>query len=194
MALPNQQLFLDRFIAFNKRRYSDDPEFVAQLSTLTLSNTSFFNFREVEVSPGVFAHFFDVDSPNILEGVDQQFLPADYAKNGPADLEDETPLLKADLERKTVQGIYFLGTSEEDSVGAVLVLNGQVNPANLKSLVKEKCFFDLQDEEITVSEDLTTVTIDSQTIEGVLQVVESIVDGLPRYNGQHRANGSIRAL
>lgn len=190
MALPNQQLFLDRFIAFNKRRYSDDPQFVAELSALTLDKITFSNFREVELGGGVTAHYFDVDSAT-FEGVDQRFLPADYAKNGPAQLEDETPMLKEDLETKTVQGIYFLGTSEADSVGAVLVLNGQVNPTNIKAIVKEKCFFDLKDEEITVSEDLTTVTIDSQTIEGVLQVVECLYDGLARFNGQYRYNGEI---
>jgi len=191
MAFPNDELFLERFIAYNKRRYSSNPEFVAQLSSLTLSNTTFFNFRKVKLPSGEFAHFVDVDSPEILQGVDQQYLPADYALHGPALLVDETPYIKDDLQVKTIQGVYFLGTSEEDSVGAVVMLQGQVSVAKLKQVIKEKCQFILQDSEITVSQDLTFVTIDSRTIGGVVQVVESLYDGVPRYNGVFRHDGTI---
>jgi len=191
MAFPNDELFLERFIAYNKRRYSSNPEFVAQLSSLTLSNTTFYNFRKVKLPSGEFAHFVDVDSPEILQGVDQQYLPADYAKHGPAELVDETPYIKDDLQVKTIQGVYFLGTSEEDSVGAVVMLQGQVSIVNLKKLIKEKCHFILQDSEITVSQDMTFVTIDSRTIGGVVQVVESLYDGVPRYNGVFRHDGTI---
>lgn len=191
MAFPNDELFLERFIAYNKQRYSSNPEFVAKLSSLTLSNTTFFNFRKVPIPGGGIAHFVDVDSPSILEGVDQEYLPADYAKHGPSKLEDETPFVKDDLKVKTVQGIYFLGTSEQDSVGAVVMLSGQVNPANLKQIIKEKCFFELKDSEIVVNQDMTMVTIDSRTITGVLQIVESLFDGIPRYNGVFRHDGTI---
>jgi len=191
MAFPNDELFLERFIAYNIRRYSSDPEFVAKLQTLTLTNTTFFNFRKVQLATGGVAHYVDVNSPGILEGIDQQYLPADYTKHGPSEIEDEVPFLKEDLEVKTVQGVYFLGTSKEDSVGAVVMLNGHVNAAELKALVKEKCLFVLQDNEIVVSNDMTYVTIDSRTINGVLKVVESLYDGVPRYNGVFRHDGTI---
>lgn len=191
MAFPNDELFLERFIAYNKRRYSSNPEFVAQLSSLTLSNTTFFNFRKVQSPTGEIAHYVDVDSPAILVGSDQQYLPADYAKHGPAELVDETPYVKDELEVKLIQGVYFLGTSEQDSVGAVVMLQGQVNITALKELIKEKCLFVLKDSEIIVSEDLTFVTIDSRTIGGVLQIVESLYDGVNRYNGVFRYDGTI---
>lgn len=191
MAFPNDELFLERFIAYNKRRYSSNPEFVAKLSTLTLANTTFFNFRKVQGPGSVVVHYVDVDSPAILVGTDQQYLPADYTKHGPAELVDEAPYVKDDLQIKTVQGVYFLGTSEEDSVGAVVMLQGQVNVPALKQLIQEKCLFILKDSEITVSEDMTFVTIDSRTIAGVVQVVESLYDGVNRYNGVFRYDGTI---
>lgn len=191
MAFANDQLFLNRFIAFNKQRYEGDPEFVSKLDGLTLSTINFSNFRVEEVEPGVTAHFFDVDSPQLLTGDNQQYLPADYAVNGTAQMAEPDPVELTDLQRKGVQGIYFLGVSAEDKVGAVLVYNGQKTVQNIKDLVKENCYFELTDEEIAVDEGLTLVTIDSHTIGGILQVVESLYDDVPRYNGQFRYDGTI---
>lgn len=191
MAFPNDQLFLDRFVAYNKRRYKDDPVFVDKLNALTLQTIQFSNFRKVELENGVTAHLVDVNSENILHGVNQKYIPADFVKHGPAELEEKDPLSKDDLERKGVQGIYFLGVGADDNVGAVLVYNGSKNLENIKALVMEKCYFELTDEDIKVSEDLTLVTIDSKTIVGVLQVVESLYDDSPRYNGQYSYNGTL---
>lgn len=191
MAFPNDQLFLDRFIAFNKGRYIDEPAFVSKLDTLTLETIEFSNFRKVEVEPGVIAHLVDVNSTGVLTGVDQQYLPADYTKNGPASLEEPDPVAMDELERKGVQGIFFLGLSPEDTVGAVLVYNGNKTLENIKAIVKEKCLFELTDADITIDEDLTLVTIDSRTIGGVLQVVEGLYDDIPRFNGQFRYDGTI---
>jgi len=191
MAFPNDQLFLDRFIAFNKRRYVDEPAFVSKLNSLTLDTIQFSNFRKVEIEPGVVAHLVDVDSAGILTGDGQQYLPADYVKNGPAELEEPDPVAMDALERKGVQGIFFLGVSPEDTVGAVLVYNGKKTPENIKAIVMEKCYFELTDADITIDEDLTLVTIDSRTIGGVLQVVEGLYDDIPRYNGQFRYDGTI---
>jgi len=191
MATPNDQLFLNRFVEYNKKRYSNEPEFVAQLDALTLSNIQFVNFREVDVGGGVIAHFYDVVSPGLLRGVDQQFLPADYAKNGPASLENPEPILVDDITSQIAEGIYLLGEDQESSVGAIVVLAGKVDADHIKSIVKEKCFFDLKDDEIQVNEEQTLVTIDSRTIGGVLQIVESIYDGVARYNGIFRYDGEI---
>ena len=191
MAFPNDQLFLNRFIAFNKSRYADNPDFVAQLNALTLDKISFTNFRTVEVEPGVIAHLYDVDSPNLLTGDDQRYLPADYVKNGTAQLAEPDPVELSVLQAKAVQGIFFLGTGPEDSVGAVLVYNGFRTAENIKALVKENCFFELAGSDIVVNEDLTLVTIDSPTIGGILQVVEGLYDDVPRFNGQYRYDGTI---
>jgi len=191
MAFPNDQLFLDRFISYNKERYKDEPTFVQALSALTLSTISFTNFRKVDVGGGQFAHLVDVDSPGLLTGDDQQYLPADYVENGPAQMEEPDPVDLETLKRKGVQGIYFLGVSAEETVGAVLVYNGQKTVENIKALVKEHCYFELADDEITVDQDVTFVTIDSRTITGVVQVVESLYDDVPRFNGQFRYDGTI---
>lgn len=191
MSFPNDQLFLNRFVSFNKNRYQSEPDFVAKLDTLTLETIQFSNFRKVEVEPGVAAHLVDVEAAGVLTGDGQQYLPADYTKNGPAALEEEDPVAMDELEIKGVQGIFFLGVSAEETVGAVLVYNGKKTLENIKTLVKEKCYFDLTDEDITVSEDLTLVTIDSRTIGGILQVVEGLYDDIPRYNGQFRYDGTI---
>lgn len=194
MALPNDQLFLDRFIAVNKRRFANDPAFVAKLSALTLDKVTFSNFRKVQVSAGVVAHLYDVDSPKLFRGVDQRFMPANYATNGPSELAEPNALIMDDLIRRDVEGIYLLGASKPAAVGAVLVLKGHRTFEKIHGLIKDKCLFVLQDNEINVSEDLTTVTIDSHTIGGVLQVVESLYDEFPRYNGQFRYDGAVRAL
>lgn len=191
MAFPNDQLFLDRFIAFNKRRYADEPEFVEKLNNLSLQNTIFSNFRELEVEPGVIARVVDVDVANVLTGDDQQYLPADYVKDGTAELQEPDPLSLAELKQKGTPGIYFLGVSAEETVGAVLVYNGKLTVETIKTLVKENCYFDLADEDIEVNEDRTLVTLDSRTIVGVLQVVEGLYDDIPRYNGQFRYDGTI---
>jgi hypothetical protein len=191
MAFPNDQLFLDRFIAFNKTRYIDEPNFVSKLNALTLDTIQFSNFRKVEIEPGVMAHLVDVDAANVLTGDDQQYFPADYAKNGPALLEEPDPVAMDELERKGVQGIFFLGLSPEDTVGAVLVYNGSKTPENIKAIVKEKCLFELTDADIQIDAGLTLVTIDSRTIGGVLQVVEGLYDDVPRFNGQFRYDGTI---
>lgn len=194
MALPNDQLFLDRFIAFNTNRYKDEQRIVDVLTSLTLDNIEFSNFRKVTLESGDVRHLVDVDSTSKLTGDDQEYTPADYVKNKTATLVEPDPLELDALKRKGVQGIYFLGLSAEETVGAVLVYNGSKTIENIKAQIKEKCLYELSDSDIIVAEDLTFVTIDSRTITGVVEVVESLYDDIPRYNGQFRADGTIRAL
>lgn len=193
MALPNDKLFLDRFIAYNTDRYKDEQHIVDVLSGLTLDNIAFSNYRKVTLESGESRHLVDVDHIQ-LTGDDQEYTPADYAKNEVATLVEPDPLELDALKQKGVQGIYFLGLSAEETVGAVLVYNGSKTIENIKAQIKEKCLYDLSDSDITVAEDLTFVTIDSRTIIGIVQVVEGLYDDIPRYNGQFRADGSIRAL
>lgn len=191
MAFPNDQLFLDRFISFNKERYKTEPDFVAELDALTLGSIAFSNFRkEVQVNGDVH-HLVDVRSPGLLRGKDQSYMPADYAIDGTAQLVDEIVRPKEELEEQLTEGVYFLGVSAEEHIGAILVYKGKKTVERIKDLVKSKCYFDLADNEITVSEDMTTIAIDSRTITGLLDVIESLYDDLPRYNGRYRYDGVI---
>lgn len=194
MALPNDQLFLERFIAFNKRRYAEDPHILSQLDRLTLDNTEFNNFRVVESTPGVYTHIVDVLTPKILMGDDQQYLPADYAKDGVSELKDGTVLLLEEIKERSEQGIYLLVTGGAEYAGAVLVWKGHKTDENIINLIRQNCYFELGEAEVMVSQDKSTVDVNSRTIDSLLFVVEGLYDNLPRFNGQYRANGSVRAL
>lgn len=191
MAFPNDQLFLDRFISFNKERYKTEPDFVAKLDALTLNSVTFTNFRKEVQENGDVHHLVDARSVGLLRGKDQSYLPADYAIDGTAQLVDETVRTKEDLEQQLTEGVYFLGVSAEEHIGAILVYKGKKTVERIKELVKSNCYFDLADDEITVGEDMTTIAIDSRTIVGLLDVIESLYDDLPRYNGRYHYDGTI---
>jgi hypothetical protein len=192
MAFPNQQLFLDRFIAYNKNRYKDDPEIVEALNALQLGAVTFLNPRK-ETVDGVTQHLTDLNVPGVLTAVNQRFIPADYPLHGVAQLVSENPLVMADLQLEMEAGVYWLRTDEDGSkVGALLVAHGEKTEANVLSLIKGKCLFDLQDSEITVNDDVTQVAIDSPTITGLLAVVESLGDITEAvYNGDFAFDGTL---
>lgn len=192
MASPNEQLFLDRFIAYNQDRYKDEPTFVNALTALTLGQVTFSNFRKAD-NAGIITYLVDVDSPSLFTGVDQKYQPADYTANGPANLIEPTPLALADLQAKTVQGIYLL-SGEGDSVsGAVLVSNGSKNTETVLQIIKNSCKYVLVDEEITIDQQVTLATIDSHTVVGTLTIVESnggiITDAI--HDGTYLHDGTL---
>jgi len=192
MASPNEQLFLDRFIAYNQDRYKDEPTFVNALTALTLGQVTFSNFRKAD-NAGVITYLVDVDSPALFTGVDQKYQPADYTANGPANLIEPTPLALADLQAKTVQGIYLL-SGEGDSVsGAVLVSKGSKNAETVLQIIKTSCKYVLVDEEITIDQQVTLATIDSHTVVGTLTIVESnggvITDAI--HDGTYLHDGTL---
>jgi len=192
MAFPNEQLFLDRFIAYNQDRYKDEPTFVNALTALTLGQVTFSNFRKAD-NAGIITYLVDVDSPSLFTGVDQKYQPADYTANGPANLIEPTPLALADLQAKTVQGIYLL-SGEGDSVsGAVLVSKGSKDAATVLQIIKNSCKYVLADEEISIDQPVTLVTIDSHTVVGTLTIVESnggvITDAI--HDGTYLHDGTL---
>ena len=192
MAFPNEQLFLDRFIAYNQDRYKDEQNFVDALTALTIGQVAFTNFRKSE-NAGVITYLVDVDSPQLFTGVDQKYQPADYVANGPANLIDPTPLTLTELESKTVQGIYLL-SGEGDSVsGAVLVRQGFKDSATVLQIIKDSCKYVLSDEEITVDQLVSSAVIDSHTVIGTLTVVESnageITDAI--HDGTYLHDGTL---
>jgi len=191
MAFPNEQLFLDRFIAYNQDRYKDEPTFVNALSALTLGQVTFSNFRKAD-NAGIITYLVDVDSPSLFTGVDQKYQPADYIANGPANLIEPTPLSLADLQSKTVQGVYLL-VGEGDSVsGAVLVRNGSLTAEVVLQIIKDSCKYVLSDEEITIDQQVTTATIDSHTVVGSLTIVEANSTARPKYDGTYKYDGTIK--
>lgn len=193
MAFPNRQLFLERFIAYNKVRYKDEPKFVETLDKLQLSAIEFTNPRE-EFAPGQPPkHLVDMAVPGVLTALNQRFIPADFPDHGVADLVTPTPFAPEDLPKETVTGIYWLLTGEgEEKKGSVLVAKGSKAKETIISLIQEKCIFDLQPSEITVSDDLSTATIKSSTILGLLTVVESIGDLEEAiFNGDYIFDGTL---
>lgn len=190
MAIPNNQLFLDRFIEYNVERYQDNPSFVQTLQGLTLAQVSLTNFREVTLEGGQLAHLYDIDLPGIFSGKNQMFYPADYIQHKVALFEEADPVTPDVLETKGTAGIYKLVAGG----GSALVLNGKKDNSTVLALIKEKCLYDLSSDQIVISQDISSVTINSPTVVGTLSVTESIFDGIQRYNGQYRVDGSIRAL
>lgn len=192
MAFPNQQLFLDRFIAYNKNRYKDDPYLVKAFGALTLSDIAFTNLRK-ETKDGVTRHVTDVDAPGVFTGENQRYIPADYSLHGVAQLVSENPLALSQLRLELEAGIYWLRTDENGvKVGALLVEKGEKNVENILRLVKGKCLYDLEVSDISIDEDISQVTIDSVTITGSLQVVESLGDiNEATYDGTFIFDGTL---
>lgn len=190
MAIPNTQLFLDRFIEVNVERYADRPSIVQIFQGLTLAQVTFSNFKEVILEGGQVAHQYDVDMPGVFTGKNQMYYPADYLIHDVAAFVTEDLIAEDQKDRQGEAGIYHL----DPEGGFSLVLNGDLALDKVHALIKEKCNYVLADDEIVVSEDLTSVTIKSETVVGVIPVVESLFDGLQRYNGQYRYNGAISYL
>lgn len=193
MAFPNQQLFLERFVATNKVRYSDKPQFIAQLDQLTLGQITFSNPRK-DTTGGIMKHLVDMAVPGVFNAFNQKFIPGNYPDHGVAILVSPDPLSATDLPKELTPGIYWLLTGVGvEKQGAVLVPKDGKTEAAIISLIKEKCLFDLQDVDIMVSGDLSSVTIDSSTIIGTLQVVESLGGSLTDaiHDGTYLHDGTL---
>ena len=194
MALPNQELFLDRFIAFNKERYSSDPAVLEILNHLSLNAVVFFNPRKETLPTGEIKHTTDLEVPGVLLANDQSYLPANFPDHGVADLVTTDPIVEGDLPAIPTVGIYWTVDAEgEPKRGAVLVAKGSKNKEAIIDLVVSKCRFVLERDEVSVDDNLVSVTIDSPTIVGTLVVVESMVDlNVNHYDGVHKHDGSIK--
>ena len=177
MALPNDQLFLDRFIAFNTNRYKDEQRIVDVLNTLTLGNTVFSNFRKVTLEGGEIRRLVDVDHVNILTGDAQEYTAADFIENRVSVLVKEEAVTLTEAALITEPGIYRLSdVGAPDSNGIVMVPYGTNASGNLqdvvKSLIETNCKYSLVDADISLDGSLDFVLIDSKTIVGNLWVAE----------------------
>jgi len=193
MASVNEQLFLDRFIEYNKHRYADNPSFVAKLDQLDIANVTFGDFQRTENTPGEVLYTVDISSPKLFNGAEQSYKPASYISDKASTVVEEEPLTLEELRKRVVPGIYKL-LDGENVVGAVLVLNGEKTTEMVLNLVQDSARFDIDEVGIIIDAQVASVDIESHTIVGRLTVVEGLFDQFPRYNGQYRCDGSVSAL
>ena len=66
MSLPSRQLFLDRFMEYNRERYKNDPETLARLQTLTLDKIVFQGLSDDPSKPGGKVSNFSVPAGAIM--------------------------------------------------------------------------------------------------------------------------------
>lgn len=192
MARPKEQLFLDRFIAYNTDRYNDEQDFVDALNALTLGTVTFSNYRKI-TNQGPTHYLVDVNSPDLFVGADQEYTPGDYVVNNLSQLQYSDPLTVEDLEQLKIDGIYKLGGERPaDISGAVLVRKNEKTAANVRQLIKENCHYLLEDSDITIDVGVTEVLIDSLTVVGKVQVVESdFARGEYIHDGTYKHDGTI---
>lgn len=189
MAIENNQLFLDRFIEVNVERYKDNPALVTMFQNLTLGQIIFSNYRETVLESGQVAHLYDMEVPGVFIARNQMYYPAEYEVHHVTTItKKEVPV--EDLNKQGEQGVY----TDVSGNGVAVVLKGDLDVPTIKALIKDKCAYNISDDEITVNQALDTVTIRTHTVLGVLSVVESLYDGIQRYNGQFRYNGDIKYL
>lgn len=190
MAIPSNQLFLDRFIEYNSERYKDNPALVTMFKGLTLDKVELTNLRETTLENGKPANLFDIKAPGVFVGKNQKFYPADYLIHNVAEISKDEPVTLQDLPQKDTAGIYTVLPEG----GSALVLKGDKTETAVKLLIEVKSRYDITDAQITINADLSSLTIKSPTIVGTLYVTESVFDELLRYDGRHRMDGSVRAL
>ena len=192
MAFPNQQLFLERFVATNKVRYSDKPQFVAYLDQLSLDAITFSNPRTETLPSGEVKHLTDMAVPGVFNALNQKYTPGNYPDHGVAVLVSPTPVSAEDLPLERTPGIYWQLTGVgEEKQGAVLLFKDGVDEPTIIALIQDNCLFDLQEADITVAVDLSTVTINSPTIVGSLVVVEMVDTPEAIHDGTYLHDGTI---
>lgn len=190
MAIPNRQLFLDRFIEYNVERYKDKPLLVAVIQGLTLEQLTISNFQVADASnPALPVYSYRVDKEGVFTGVNQKFIPADVETGnlfniiGHVDDENELSL-------KTEEGVYTMGVAK---IASLLIIKGKIGDSQyVMGQVKTSLKYDVLDQDVSFANG--KVTIDNETILGSFSVYESLYDGVPRYNGQYRLDGAVKAL
>jgi hypothetical protein len=180
MAIPNRQLFLDRFIEYNVERYQDKPLLVAVLQGLTLDQITITNFQVDNTNPARPVHFYDVSMPGVFMGINQKFIPADVETGklftilGHVDDENELSL-------KTEEGVYTMG---EAMIASLLVISGKKgDPDYVLAQVKNSLKYSAADVDLGYGGG--QVSIRNETIFGLFTVYESLYDNVLRYNGLH---------
>lgn len=192
MAFPNQQLFLDRFIARNKIDYKNNPAFLERLNSLTLSDVIFTNFRKNTLPSGTVHHLTDMEMPGVFTAVNQDYLPGRYPDHGVAALGSPDVMSAEDVALLSTPGVYLVYSADGlTKEGAVLVAKGEANKQNVLDIIKAKSLFVLLDQNIKIDDDVKTVVIDSDTIIGSLTVIESKDPRNAIHDGTFTRDGTI---
>lgn len=189
MAIPNRQLFLDRFIEYNVVRYADKPKLVAILRGLTLDKLVINNFQKTQNPGGYFDHFYDVSMAGVFEGVNQKFQPASIEAGRLfaiiAKVDDEN-----ELSLKEEEGAYDFGQVDH---AVILVTKGKIDDsAHVLNVVKQSLLYEIADADISYTGGI--ITIKNEIMDGTITIHETLFDDIPRYNGKYRCDGSVKAL
>lgn len=179
MKIPNMQLFLDRFISVNRVRYKDYPSVIAILNTLTLDNVIFSAVRNSFDEFGELVRTVDMYVPKVMKAMNQSWLPAYYTTPRITQMVTEEVQLETELEFLTKPGFYFYKDQYESVLGCVVVGEGvdiADAPAVIKQLVQDKNLYQIETNEITIQQNLSTVLVDSPTIYQPLKVVLPLGD------------------
>lgn len=193
MALSNDQLFLDRFVSYNRKRYSQEPDFVAKLDALTIDDVSFSNYRRnVDQVTGAVEMLVDIRSfPANFNAKDQRYVPADFLADVVSEVVDRTPQTEEQLKEKTVEGVYVLQGEEETTSGVILVAFGMRQEAHIQQLIKDGSLYEITNDEISFDGTLEKAFVNSNTIIGEFTIIEAN-QLQARYDGSHIHDGSIK--
>lgn len=179
MKIPNMQLFLDRFISVNRERYKDYPSVIAILNMLTLENVIFSEVRSSNDMFGELVRTVDMYVPKVMKAMDQSWLPAYYTTPRitnmvTLDIQDEDTLITL-----TVPGFYFYKDRSGSKQGCIVV-PAQVEEKDVSSyvvsMVKQANAYQINDDQITVTSNLSEVIIDTPAIYQTLKLVLSLKD------------------
>lgn len=192
MALAHEKLLLDRFVEYNKRRYSEEPAFVAVLEALIVEDNLFSNYRKVIVpETNLTRYLVDVIKEGSFKALDQIYTPGELLNDLITTKVETAPLTLEELKQKQQAGIYYL--EEEGGVKPVLLVNeGEKTLADATTAILSSSNYDIPSDDITVNEDISKVFVDSVIILGELEIVESeIASDQAFYDGTYEYDGEV---
>ena len=177
MKIPNMQLFLDRFISVNRDRYKNAPAVITILDSLTLETVIFSEIRTTVDESGNLVRTVDIYVPKVMKAMNQSWLPAYYTTPRITDMVTQDVQVENSLINLTVPGIYFYQDRNKIQQGCLVV------PANIEeldipqyvvSMVLLANQYQINDTQLAVAADFSTVIIDTPTIYQNLKLVLSL--------------------
>lgn len=207
MSLPSRQLFLDRFLEYNRIRYKDDPKLLARLNSITLSGIIFMGLTDDPDRPGGKVSNFLVPAPAIRAEI-QRWIPADITEEKVTDPANVIPMedLQAIMSGKA-RGLFQFPDEEGNPKFAVVMnyrsdIDASSLALNVIRFLNLKTNYRLLDEDLEYDENNSTddykvFQLRNDTIAGEITVVRlagDIIAGTPwlGYMGEWTADEFIR--
>jgi len=187
MAIPNQQLVLDKFIEVNVERYADKPALVQMFQTLTLGDIVITNGKRVTGPQGQVAVSYDIEKAGVFTSKNQMFYAADVAIHDVMQWTANTPVAVDDLPKQT-EGLYL----DTEGKAHIVVMKGKKEAEHVLDVFMAGALYEIGNDDTEVSPETFAVTVDGLNIIGAIETTESLYDDIPRYNGQFRYDGTIR--